>query len=104
MIAPELELAATVTRGAVRCSAWLGDVDFIELAIAQLQQKKCYVAGNNKQERVEKCRPSVLLLTLPTGCVPCEQTNHTCNGPNKKHGEENDMECKITDARLQEES
>ena len=26
MSAPELELAATVTRGAVRCSAWLGDV------------------------------------------------------------------------------
>ena len=26
MSAPELELAATVTRGAVRCSAWLGHV------------------------------------------------------------------------------
>ena len=45
MSAPELELAATVTRGAVRCSAWLGVIGLMGFAWAVLEWKRKEVAA-----------------------------------------------------------
>ena len=83
---------------------FLSDVCFIELAIVQLQEEKCDVAGKEKQDCVEQYRPSVPFLALTTQSVPREQTNHASNRPNKKHEEQNDVQRRFSDARLQNES
>ena len=69
MSAPELELAATVTRAAVRCSAWLGVIGFSVFSLFSLVMASRSAVGLEKLKRDVESAKALALAAALLGCL-----------------------------------